>query len=518
MERSRLRRPGIQKTSQITKNTFEDRTPVAKVSSVVPNIPNTALLARRQPIDMSLPGEVENLRIHELFKKNKWRRYRRNSRRVMAISLVLLLTLGGLIFSQAYLRMHQVFRGAAPAASALKITKNPNLLNGESNGQINVLILGRSGGNGPKSDITDTMMLASIDPIDHSVNLISVPENLWVTFQEGGAGKISNAFENGEFQSLDAKQTGSTSTAVIDNGFKFADQSVGQVLGLNIDYNVIINYQAFGQLVDGLGGININVPTTLVDPTIAWENNNNSTILAAGPQTITGKQALLYVRSVETTNVDSRATRQRLVLQGIFDKFLTVNTLMNPLKISQTLSTFSSNVTTDLTINNAYRLFNILKNINPNNINNIDFNSTTNNLLTSGNEVGQAIQLPTAGLLNYSAIHKYITSQFGNPFIKEDNAKIEILNGTNVSGLATQLTTKISNLGFSTLPPGNTPSAGWSHTTLVSLNKNDTYTKNYLAKILNVKPTNKLPNNTIPTNGADFVIIIGNDEANISQN
>ncbi|HUA13592.1 MAG TPA: LCP family protein [Candidatus Sulfotelmatobacter sp.] len=486
------------------------------MSSARTPIPSTALLARRQPIDMSLPGEQEGLRIHELYNRNKWRRYRRVTARAFALSLVLILTLGGLIVSQKYLQLHQVFRGEAGNAAALNPNNNPNLLKGQSNGEINILIMGRIGGKGQNADVTDSMTLASIDSLNHSVNLVTIPENLWVTIDGGGVGKIDTAFENGEFQALGKKQPGSISTSVIDKGFSTVDSSVSAVLGVPVDYNMLVNYQAFEQIVDTLGGVSVNVPSTLTDPTIAWQNANNPVIVGSGQQTLSGPQALLYVRSLETTSQDSRSIRQRQVLEAIVDKFLSVNTLLNPVKINAILDSFSNNVVTDLSINNGVRLAGILRYINPNNIYSDDFDTPSNMLLTPGHEVGQAILLPTPGLFNYGAIHKYIASQLGNPFLKEDNAAIQVLNGTNVTGLATKLSSTLTDHGFNVLVPADTPTAGWKHTVLIQLNANDKYTDILLERELKVKSTTKLPNGIIPTNNADFVIIIGNDETNNS--
>jgi hypothetical protein len=75
----------------------------------------------------------------------------------------------------------------------------------------------------------------------------------------------------------------------------------------------------------------------------------------------------------------------------------------------------------------------------------------------------------------------------------------------------------LTKLGYSVLGAANTPSSGWKKTSLFDLNKNDKYTNASLEKKLHVKSEDKLPNNSIPTDGADFVIIIGNNETNSSQ-
>jgi hypothetical protein len=96
----------------------------------------------RLPIDMDLPG-AESQQHFELKQRAKWRGFRR----AMAVAVVLVVTLGGLVISQSYMKLHQVFRGGAGTAAALKANVNPDLLKGEGSGRVNILLLGRGGGN-----------------------------------------------------------------------------------------------------------------------------------------------------------------------------------------------------------------------------------------------------------------------------------------------------------------------------------------------------------------------------------
>src|SRR5665213_3252687 len=275
----------------------------------------------------------------------------------MAVALVLLITMGGLLFSQSYLKLHKVFKGGTGTAAALKVNVNPSLLKGEGSGRVNVLLMGRGGGNHDGPDLTDTMMLASIDP------------------------------------------------KAITAGFNTVDATVQSVLGVDIDYNVLVDFQAFQQAVDTVGGITVNVPADLVDPTMAWENNGNATLATAGIQNFSGKQALIYVRSRETSSDFARAQRQRAVLLALKSKVETLGTLSNPFKLSGLFNAFGDNVQTDLSLSDANRLYGIVKNISGANINSIDLNNNSTpgatQYVTDGNMNGQSIVLPKAGLFQY---------------------------------------------------------------------------------------------------------------------
>lgn len=540
-------RPGTKIQSQIQKNTFgnshlvpgvnyghpENRNKMAKYpgtlalnsfnkqSSLNPAITGVStpqLLARQEPIDMSLPDEENSSPSRSFIYQAKWRKARSFATRSSAVVLILTITLGGLVLSQNYLKLHKVFRGGAGTAAALKPNLPVNLLKSEKNGRINILLLGRNGDlNHHNPDITDTMMVASIDPINHTATLLSVPGDLWVNVPGAGVMKLNAAWQSGEFKYLGKNQTGSTDPKAIAAGFNSVDQSVSQLLGLNIDYSSLINLQGLAQAIDTEGGVTVNVHSDLVDPTMAWQNGGNPDLIKAGTQTLSGKQALLYITSKETTSDFARSGRQRDVLMALFNKIVSDSNLSDPAKLNALINTLGNNVVTDLALSDAGRLYNVLNSISSSNITSIDLSSASNQYVVNGNMNGQAIALPKAGLFNYGDIQNFVSLQLKNPYIINENAKIMILNGTTVAGLATNTGNDLSKYGYNIIGEANTPSSGWAKTTLVQLNKGDKYTNQLLENHFHVSSINKLPNKSMPTDGADFVIIIGNDEANINK-
>jgi LCP family protein required for cell wall assembly len=431
----------------------------------------------------------------------------------VAVGLVLVITLGGLLVSQGYLKANKVFKGGAGTAAALKPNVNPDLLKGEGSGRVNILLLGRGGGTHDAPDLTDTMMVASVDPINHTSTLLSLPRDLWVTVPNAGVMKINAAWETGEFKYLGKTTTGSTDPKAIAAGFNLVDQTVSSVLGIDIDYNVMVNFQAFQQAVDTVGGLSINVPTDLVDPTMAWENGGNATLAQAGVQNFNGSQALLYVRSRETSSDFARAARQRAVLVALKSKVVSLGTLSNPLKISGLLNAFGNNVQTDLSLSNASRLYTILKDVDETHTNSISLDDPTTQYVTTGNINGQSIVLPKAGLFSYQAIQQFVRLQLPDPYVIREQAKVLVLNGTPVPGLATTESSQLKTYGYNVVGAGSTPSSDWPKTTLVDLSHGkNPYTKHYLEQRLGVTAATSLSDKTVQTNGADFVIILGSNE------
>ncbi len=521
-----LARPAEDISSAIRSRRFNDisgRRP-APVSALEPTLESppevinspSSVLARRSPIDMDLPGEDSPPPPNSFrYKATAWRNVRRYASRGLAVALVLLITMGGLLFSQSYLKVHKVFKGGTGTAAALKANVSPELLKGEGRGRVNILLLGRGGGTHDAPDLTDTLMVASIDPVNHTSTLLSLPRDLWVNVPNQGVMKLNAAWETGEFKYLGKSTAGSTDRRAIAAGFNMVDKTVEDVLDITIDYNMLVDFQAFKQAVDTVGGISINVPADLVDPTMAWENANNPVLAKAGVQNFDGKQALIYARSRETTSDFARAERQRSMLLALKGKVATLGTLSNPLKLSGLMNAFGNNVQTDLSINNATRLYSILKGVDDSQTASLSLaaNGTTP-YVVGGNINGQSVVLPKAGLFKYDAIHQFIRSQLKDPYITKENAKIIVLNGSTMSGLATLKADELKSYGYNVVSVGNTPHSGWTQTTLVDLTHKNKYTKNYLEQRLNIKAANTLSDTTIQTNGADFVIIIGSDEAN----
>ncbi len=488
-------------------------------ASVLP--PTPAAVA--SPIDMSLPGGTsahDRLnRARNFIARGKWFAIRKWALRGAIAGLVLIVAAGGLLFSQGAFKLHKVFQGGTTTAASLKANVDPQLLKGEGDGRINVLLLGRGGGTHEAPDLTDTMILASIDPVNHTQSLISIPRDLWVAVPNAGTMKINAAWETGEFKYLGKVAPGSTDPKAIQAGFDLADQTVENVLGVPINYNMIVDFDAFQQAITTVNGVTVNAPSDLNDPTMAWQNNKSPILAKAGLNSFNGAQALNYVRSRETTSDFARAERQRAVMLALKDKVQTLGTLSNPLKLSELINDFGNNISTDLSLSSAQRMYGIISQINDAATASIGLADKPNNYITTNTIAGQSVDVPTAGINNYSAVQSYVRTQLRDGYIIKEKAKVMIYNGTTLPGIATATAATLKSYGYNVVGAANTPNTGWTQTQLVDLsNGKDKYTQHYLEQRYNVKASNKMPDDTIATNGADFVIIVGSDEALTTQN
>ncbi|MBX4197203.1 LCP family protein [Candidatus Saccharibacteria bacterium] len=424
---------------------------------------------------------------------------------------ILVLAGGGYFAYKLYHTQKKVLAGGGKAATVCTDDADVSLLHSEGDSRINILLLGIGGPGHEGANLTDTILLASVDPIKDKATLISIPRDLWVKIPRNGYQKINAAYADAVDQSTSKTQAGQEG-----DGIEVLDNTLKPVLdGIHINYHVLLDFSAFRQMVDALGGVTVNVPETLYDPTVAWENHYNPVIAKKGLQTFNGKQALLYVRSRETSSDFARGERQRLVIAAIKQKALSAGTFANPLKISSLLDSLGQNVYTDFSGGDIKCLYRQISTIPSTSIQSLDMVTPPNALLTTGNMNGLSIVEPRAGLFDYSDIHKFLHGALKDGLIVKENAHIAVYNATDTSGLASAETAKLKEYGYKITKTDSTATiSNPATTTIIDLSKGkNKYTRNYLQNRFGVTIVNKLPSDLGITPSADtsFVIILGND-------
>ena len=207
----------------------------------------------------------------------------------------------------------------------------------EGTDRINAFLIGRDSGDGREGTRPDTMLVASIKPATGDTTLISVPRNLnRAQFPEGSA--LAERFPYGfdgfgpEESMINAVWTWAEEhpdevgdvPENLDTGMEATMQAVEGSLGLSLDYYASVDMQGFEDVVNAIGGVEIdverpipmgggtNLNTGLKNPISGW--------IDPGPQTLTGKQALWYVRSRDGSDNYDRMCRQQRMLKLTIDQ------------------------------------------------------------------------------------------------------------------------------------------------------------------------------------------------------
>ncbi len=425
--------------------------------------------------------------------------------------LVLILGTGGFLSWRAYTNLHKVFRGTSTVAALSSKPVAPDLLDGEGDGRVNILLLGVGGPGHQGPDLTDTIVVMSIDPVNHTAVMLSVPRDLWVQQPVNYFGKqqkINAAYESGKYHYIGKLDSSNANANAVEAGFNSIDQVVTNVLGIKVNYHMLVNFQAFRQAVDVVDGVTVDVPTELYDPTMAWENHNNPVLAAAGLQQMDGVKALMYARSRETTSDFARSQRQRQILLALKDKALNLGTLSNPGKIDGLMNAFGNNVYSDLSTQGAARLYGIMKKIDDSQIHSVGLTDDGHKLVTTDRVGDASVVRPIAGFDQYADIQAYVRSQLPDGYLLKENAPVTVVAPTlaGAQAAAGQLKTYGYNVtgGLASTAPVTAP-------VLVDLSKGkDPYTLHYLEEHYEIKAAvTSLPDGvTVPQDSAKFVIIL----------
>ncbi|MDQ5971849.1 MAG: LytR family transcriptional regulator [Patescibacteria group bacterium] len=439
--------------------------------------------------------------------QHKWRTL---AKRTSLALMVLVLVGGGFVGAKAYMKSRKVLQGGGSAV-ALQENVDPSQLKVEGDGRINILLLGRGGDGHEGPDLTDTLLVASIDPISKEAGLVSIPRDMWVKPAGASYTKINAVYANAKYKVQDGKKIPNQAQEAEKAGQAAIEKTVEDTLGIPIHYHVMVDFEAFRKSIDTVGGVDINVKNQLYDPSVAWENNWNPLIAAVGQQKFNGNKALLYVRSRHGSARGDfdRAERQREMLVALKDKVLSLGTFGNPVKVSQLLDAFGDHVETNFGSGEVMKLYNIAKQIPSNKVVSVGLADPPNDFITTDMVAGQSVVVPKAGIGDYAAIQSYIRNTLKDSYIKDENAAILVFNGTNKAGLATTKANLLKSYGYNVGEVADAPTKDYTKTQLIDLRDGKKkYTKHYLQKRLGVNATTKLPEGINPGT-ADFVIVLG---------
>ena len=222
------------------------------------------------------------------------------------------------------------------ASIVAKISTNPYNLAGlsvDDNGRVNVLVLGEGDPGHAGEGLTDTMLVLSLDTQNHKIVEVSVPRDLRVDIPGYGSGKINQANEDG--------------------GPALAEQTVSNTLNIPINYYLRTDFSGLKQLVDAVGGIDVNVTQRLYDPEYPCDNDQYKVCgldIEPGQQHMDGTKALQYVRCRKGTCGDDfgRAARQQEVINLVRKKITNWNILLNPAKLTPVVQAVRSGIQTDM--------------------------------------------------------------------------------------------------------------------------------------------------------------------------
>ncbi len=382
----------------------------------------------------------------------------------------------------------------------------------------NFLLIGTGGENHSGGDLTDTIIVASLDQKNKLVSMVSIPRDLYVEDKKIGGSRINTVYFNAK------NYFGSSS-----EGLDYFKTKMEELLGIPIHYWVKIDFAGFKDLVDAVGGIDVDVKETIVDPfypkdgTTLYETFSIST----GQHHLDGETALKYARSRETTSDFSRSDRQQQIIYAIKDQALKTNVILSKDKIENIFDALKNNIETNLQIKEMLTLGLAAKNYSSDQILqrlvHDDPSRCGGFLYTPDRELYQgAFVLLPAG--DQQQMQKYFDLNFNFQKDARSKTRIQILNSTPRGGVAAETKQILRRFCFEINRFGNGRSKNLEKTTYYYKQKQDSTGRNidsrpdgldFLQKIIPGEESMEIPDEYLEyIDGTDLILELGIDYVN----
>ncbi|HSX24822.1 MAG TPA: LCP family protein [Candidatus Andersenbacteria bacterium] len=415
--------------------------------------------------------------------------------------------------------------------------KSGNKLKGEQDDRINILLIAIGGEGHDGANLADTIMVASIEPKEKKIALLSIPRDLYVQVPgQQFYSKLNAVHAYGEAE----KKNG---------GPALLEQKVEEITGLKMDYFARVDFTAFKKIVDAVGGVNIHISNGFFD---YW----HKIAFPTGTETMNGDRALAYVRARYVEGPEGgdfkRTARQQQMLVAIRDKVFSVHTALDFNAINGIFSGLSENIKTDMQLWEMKRFFELARQIDPSNIKSDVMSTGPNGILkgdtvmlggvpasvlktrtgdfseiktlaqnmfstTTGNTIdAQATAVPTQNIdANGDIIPSISPSPSISPEVTASPSPVtlptlEVRNGTNTTGLAKKIATKLEGLGYKVIATANASSKTITATKVYAPKVTQSDDAEKIASALNASAATDIPSSEAKTK-ADILIILGSD-------
>jgi LCP family protein required for cell wall assembly len=373
----------------------------------------------------------------------------------------------------------------------------------DGSGRVTLLLMGLdyrdwSAGEGPSR--TDTMMLLTLDPLNNTAGMMSIPRDLWVSIPGFDNGRINTAYFLGEAYQMPGGGPG------------LAVQTVEQLLGVEINYYAQVDFGAFTRFVDELGGLEIDVPKKIkIDPIVG-----DTIKLKPERQVLNGELALAYARARNTSGGDfDRAQRQQQVIFAIRDRLVDPDSLSILISKAPTLyAEIASGVQTNLSLEELIKLAILAQKVPDANISREAI--STQEVVFAESPDGQSVLIPLPEdirqlrdevfLVSTSTLGPLLPGTLQERMVIE-GARIKLLNGSLVDGLARRTQATLQDFGAVIVEISNGEYT--EHTRIVDYTGNP-HTAQYLTVLFDIQP-GYYTLDYDPDSPVDMVVTLGVD-------
>jgi LCP family protein required for cell wall assembly len=427
-----------------------------------------------------------------------WRLIRRGLLIAVGLALLLLLLFYFQIRSVAGAIVVSDVRPNAPIASPLA-------------GAMNLLIVGVDERPGhPEEGVrSDTLILVRLDALGRWAGMLSIPRDTRVELPDVGPTKINVAYGQGYAGAEAYYRPGATPQ---QGGLAMAAQAVERVLylperGQHVDAIAQINFDGFANVIDVLGGIDIDVPVPIVDDEYPTPDFGTTRIeFQPGVQHMDGATALIYARTRHADSDFGRAERQQQVLRAIAAELRRRGPLGQAWLAPGLLRGLDGAVTTTLPIARPDVLIGLAwlgSGLNPDELGQTGLTpETAPNYREEGSDL----------IWDPNDVRAVVDVFLTRPREANEAATVQVLNGTDSGGLAGRVSGELENAGFTLIAPGNAAATDAPKTIVYDLTGKPR-TSRRLARQLGAELRQGAPQGV--SSAADIVVVLGKDQLGV---
>lgn len=463
-------------------------------------------------------------------KKNRDKRPKSKVRRIVKWVIIVALIIAGLVGGYVVLRTVLASNSAFKGNFFDLIQNQP--LKEDENGRSNFLIVGTSEDD-PGHDasyLTDSIMILSINQKNKDAYMFSIPRDLYVEYGmaclPGYSGKINSYFSCvNEGEDDASEQDRLTKTQAF----------IGEIVGMDIQYGVHVNYTVMRDVVNAIGGsITVNIesrnPNGQMDSNFDWKCGPNfakrKTVCPPnghfidypnGPAVLDAEHALYLAQArgdlaptygFEQSNFD-RERNQQKILVAIREKAMSAGTLTNIGAVTGLIDALGNNLRTNIQTKEVRTLMDLATHIPKDKIISIDLYKEGEAIFTTRTLPGPgSVVLPAEGQFMYDDLRAYLSKMISqDPFIKEE-PHVTVLNGSGVSGKAQTEADKLEDLGFIIDMVDNAPDGTYGKAQIYQINATKTASAAKLKSIYGVEVLTTTPPVSV-VGETDFLVIIG---------
>jgi len=397
--------------------------------------------------------------------------------------------------------------GIGPISSLPLVDKGDSTSENGPGGRINILVMGldKRPTDGPDPTRTDTMFVMSVDPSAHTARGLAMPRDLYVDIPTKSGkstykDRINTVYEVGEIQKYDG------------GGAALAKQVVGKLLGIKINYYVVVDFQGFKQVVDLLGGIDVDVPAPgLNDPYYSETEKPGDyfpCIFKPGVFHMNSSQALCYARSRNYSpggDLD-RILRQQRIVYAVMKKATDLHVLADPGNVLNLWKRYRDTVVTDLNDIQIPGYAKMAAGIDPDQLAFLSIGPATRPFTTPE---GAAVLLPSE-----AGIKQIVDAFLSDNKLTQENAMVQVQNATPDPTLGPKALDYLNSLGIQAANIHTNNQADATQTQTVVLDyTGKSYTADRIASWLGLpkERVKKAGVNEPRANNADVVVILGPD-------